>query len=126
MALLEGRNVEQDLITGESRLPRRAAPAGDPEAATLMGDLCIRSGPLPPNYTEVASWYSRAAEAGHQAPAHWPRSTSPVCLVKGVGVERDEQQAAAWLRHAAEGLPEARSRRGVQSQDRTRLVHTGS
>ena len=27
-----------------------------------------------------------------------------VCFVKGLGVERDEQQAAAWLRHAAEGV----------------------
>jgi hypothetical protein len=35
MALLEGRNVEQDLVTGESWL-RRAALAGDPQATTLL------------------------------------------------------------------------------------------
>src|SRR5437016_5902407 len=52
-------DLRKDLIIGESWLLRRAALAGDPQAATLMGDLCIRSGPLPPNYTET-SWYSRA------------------------------------------------------------------
>jgi TPR repeat protein len=30
-----------------------------------------------------------------------------VCLLKGVGIEKDEQQAAVWLRRAAEGVPEA-------------------
>ncbi|MGL1204182.1 tetratricopeptide repeat protein, partial [Vibrio parahaemolyticus] len=30
-----------------------------------------------------------------------------VCLLQGIGVERNEQQAAVWLRRAAEGVPEA-------------------
>ena len=30
-----------------------------------------------------------------------------LCLDKGIGVEPDAQQAAHWLRRAAEGVPEA-------------------
>jgi TPR repeat protein len=59
---------EQDPIAGESWV-RRAALAGDPEAATFIANLYARSGPLPPNYSEAAGWYRRAAEAGQQ-PTH--------------------------------------------------------
>ena len=38
LALIEGRDVEQNPVEGESWL-RRAALAGDPEAAALVGDL---------------------------------------------------------------------------------------
>jgi hypothetical protein len=47
----------------------------------------------------------RHAEGREGAAA--PHGSSPACLVKGVGVERDEQPATAWLRHVPEGLPEA-------------------
>ena len=60
---MEGRDVAQDLGHGESWL-RRAAHAGDAEAAALVGDLYVRRW-LPPNYAEAADWYRRAAEAGH-------------------------------------------------------------
>ena len=30
-----------------------------------------------------------------------------MCLAKGVGIDRDEREAAIWLRKAAEGVPEA-------------------
>jgi TPR repeat protein len=74
LALMEGRDVEQDLVLGESWL-RRAALAGDPDAAALVGDLYVKNGRLPPNYTEAAGWYRRAAEAGHTAgAAPWARS----------------------------------------------------
>jgi uncharacterized protein len=68
LALMEGQAVEQDLVAGETWL-RRAALAGDPQAAALVGDLYVRNGPLPPNHTEAANWYRRAAEARHQAAA---------------------------------------------------------
>jgi uncharacterized protein len=173
LALIEGRYVEKDMETGEWWL-RRAGLAGDPEAATLVGDLYARHGSLPPNYTEAAIWYRRAAEAGHQLAARalgtlyltgagmvqdkyeaarWLRASGEkgnrgaqvelanllledggpddratvakwfedaaqsgdlvaafnvgVCLARGVGVERDEEQAAHWLRRAAEGVTDA-------------------
>jgi len=52
--------------------------AGDAHAATLVGNLYVQSGPLPPNYAEAASWFRRGAEAGDKAAARaWPRSISP-------------------------------------------------
>ena len=53
---------------GESWL-RRAALAGDPEAAAVVGDLYAKGGKLPPNYAEAAIWFRRAAEAGHRGGA---------------------------------------------------------
>src|SRR5271168_5355475 len=42
LALMDGREVKQDLVLGESWL-RRAALAGDPEAAALVGDLYVKN-----------------------------------------------------------------------------------
>jgi TPR repeat protein len=97
LALMEGTDIDQDLVAGESWL-RRAALAGDPEAATLIGNFYVRNGPLPPNYTEAANWYRRAAEAGHQVAA---RALGSLYLT-GAGVPQDDQAAVQWLRVAAE------------------------
>src|SRR5260370_5962547 len=97
-ALIEGREVAQDRVEGES-WRRRAALAGDPEAAALVGDLYGRNGGLPPNYTEAAGWYRRAAEAGHAAAA---RALSSLYLT-GAGVAADSEEAARWLRVSGEG-----------------------
>ena len=76
IALMEGAGVAQDLVAGETWL-RRAALAGDPEAAVLVGNLCLGNGELPPNYAEAARWYRRAAEGGDGAGlARWDRCTS--------------------------------------------------
>ena len=64
LALMEGRGVAPNKVEGESWL-RRAALAGDAEAAAMVGDLYARGGELPPNYAEAAIWFRRAAEAGH-------------------------------------------------------------
>src|SRR6202043_1330064 len=98
LALMEGRDVEQDLVLGESWL-RRAALAGDPDAAALVGDLYIRNGRLPPNYTEAAGWYRRAAEAGHTAAA---RALGSLYLT-GAGVAQDADAAARRPRGARGG-----------------------
>jgi len=97
LALMEGRDVEQDLVLGESWL-RRAALAGDPEAAALVGDLYVKNGRLPPNYAEAAGWYRRAAEAGHTAAA---RALGSLYLT-GAGVVADPDEAARWLRVSGE------------------------
>jgi TPR repeat protein len=97
LALMEGRDVEQDLVLGESWL-RRATLAGDPDAAALVGDLYVKNGRLPPNYTEAAGWYRRAAEAGHTAAA---RALGSLYLT-GAGVAADPDEAARWLRVSGE------------------------
>lgn len=96
LALMTGRDVARDVSIGETWL-RRAALAGDADAAALVGDLCIRNGSLPPNYTEAATWYLRAAEAGHSAAA---RALGSLYLT-GAGVGYDAAEAARWLRISA-------------------------
>ena len=96
LALIEGQLVKQDLLNGETWL-RRAALAGDAEAAVLVADLNISNGELPPNYTQAASWYRRAAEAGHKAAAHALGSL----YLTGEGVAPDPEEAARWLRVSA-------------------------
>jgi len=51
----------------------------------------------------VARWFAEAAAGGDLAAAF----NLGICLDRGLGVERDEQQAAHWLRRAAEGVAEA-------------------
>ncbi|MGE0750959.1 MAG: hypothetical protein AB7K64_10265 [Variibacter sp.] len=102
LALIEGRHVEQDLVAGESWL-RRAALAGNPRAAALLGDFYGHGGPLPPNYAEAASWYRRAAEAGDKSAA---RALGSLYLT-GAGVARDDEEAVRWFRNAAEQVPDA-------------------
>jgi uncharacterized protein len=93
LKLMEVRDVAKDTAAGESWL-RRAAHAGDTEAAAVVGDIYVRSGSLPPNYAEAAIWYRRAAEAGHPAAAR--------ALGSLFGVTQDEEEAARWLRLSAE------------------------
>jgi TPR repeat protein len=52
--------------------------------------------------TNVARWFADSALAGDLVGAF----NIGMCLAKGVGVERDDQEAARWLRNAAEGVPE--------------------
>jgi uncharacterized protein len=105
LALVEGIGVERNRTEGELWL-RRAAIAGDPEAAARIGDLYARRDDmLPPNHAEAAIWYRRVAEAGHRTAA---RSLGLLYLV-GAGVARDPQEAAHWLHIAVDaGDPQAR------------------
>lgn len=106
LALMQGRGIPKDELAGESWL-RRAAMAGDPEAAALVGDLYARGGTgqspagkggaLPPNFLEAAQWYRRAAEAGHGAAAR----ALGLLYLTGSGVGRDAEEAATWFRIAA-------------------------
>lgn len=75
---------------------------GDPDAATLLGDLLARAGPQP-NYVEAADWYRRAAETGHQPAA---RALASLYLT-GAGVAQDREEAAKWLRVAADAGDQA-------------------
>ncbi len=96
VALMTGRGVERDTLTGETWL-RRAGLAGDRDAAAMVGDLYAREGELPPNFCEAAMWFQRAAEAGHIGAA---RALGQLC-VRGGGFGSDPVAAAHWLRIAA-------------------------
>jgi TPR repeat protein len=96
LALMKGRGVERNTLTGETWL-RRAGLGGDRDAAAMVGDLYAREGELPPNFCEAAMWFQRAAEAGHVGAA---RALGQLC-VSGGGFGRDPVTAAHWLRVAA-------------------------
>jgi hypothetical protein len=114
MALLTGRGVAADALTGETWL-RRAALAGEPAAAAMVGELYARPGALPPNPLEAAAWLRRAAEAGHTGAA----KTLGHLLLGDAGLAPDPEEAAHWLRLAiAGGETEARN-------DLARLVLAG-
>ena len=95
LALMEGRGVARDPTAGES-WPRRAANAGDGEAAALVGDLYAKGGDLPPNYAEAAIWYERAAagRAFGARPAPSACSTSPAAASPATRTMRRDGSAA--------------------------------
>jgi TPR repeat protein len=101
-ALLHGRGTERDPFTAETWL-RRAALAGEAQAAAVMGYLYAQSDDLPPNHAEAAMWLQRAAEAGHPAAA---RTLGRMHMV-GTGVPKDIREALPWLRIAARAGDEA-------------------
>jgi TPR repeat protein len=94
LALIDGSLVDPDPEVGEAWM-RRAALAGNIEAAYVLGDRHAKS--RPPDFAEAATWYRRAAEAGHQAAA---RALASLYLT-GNGVARDEKEGTRWLRTAA-------------------------
>jgi len=59
---------------------------------------------------QAASWYRRAAEAGHAD----AQVNLGVCYFKGDGVSKDAEQAVSWFRRAAEaGLQECSVQLGL-------------
>ena len=90
---------------GEERWRERAAEAGDPRAqrdlAKLlqMGAVSSHAGEPPP----VHEWFERAAEQGDLTGAF----NYAVCLAEGIGVPRNNERAAFWLKRAAEGVVDA-------------------
>jgi uncharacterized protein len=98
IALLSGRGVEADSFNGESWL-RRAALAGEPQAAAIVGDLYACPGELSPNLVEAAMWLRRAAKAGHAGAA---KSLGHL-LLGDAGLAPDLEEAIHWLRLAIAG-----------------------
>ncbi|MDX8482051.1 tetratricopeptide repeat protein [Mesorhizobium sp. VK24D] len=96
LALMEGSLGKQDPVAGEA-WARRAALAGNPEAAHLLGERYVK-GPQP-DFAEAALWYRHGAEAGHQEAA---RALASLYL-SGNGVAQDAEEGMRWLRAAANG-----------------------
>ncbi len=78
IALLEGSGGVPDPFAGESWI-RKAALAGDPDAAARLGDLYAKTTPLPPNYVEASNWVpnSRRMPATVAQRARWACCISP-------------------------------------------------
>lgn len=97
LALLQGNDVPQNAVEGETWL-RRAALAGEPAAAAAVGTIYVTRGVLPPNYLEAAKWYVMAADAGHRDAA---RALGQLYLAGGNGLLKNRDEAALWFYRAA-------------------------
>ncbi len=97
LALLKGWGCAPAPVEGERWL-RRAAMAGDGEAAALVGDLQAHPPDgAPANDVEALSWYQRAGEAGH---VRAMRITG-LAHLNGRGTVPSQEEAMAWLERAA-------------------------
>ncbi|AHI26854.1 hypothetical protein BGC31_16430 [Komagataeibacter xylinus] len=77
---------------------RRAALAGDREAAALLGDLHARGEAALPGDHEALIWYRRAAEQDHATACRM----LALLYMHGRGTAADPDQARHWLARAAE------------------------
>jgi len=81
---------------GRDRL-RQAAEAGDPEACYQLGLRHRRGGPgLPKDDLDAASWFRKAAEAGHTG----AMTALAEAYLGGHGVVRDPREATRWAEAA--------------------------
>lgn len=97
LGLLDGSLGNQDAVAGEAWM-RRAAMAGNAEAAFLLGERIVKEGGTP-NYVEAAGWFRQAADRGHEAAA---RALASLYFT-GNGVAKDADEGARLLRAAATG-----------------------
>lgn len=89
LALLKGSSVPADMIGGEPRL-RRAALAGDGEAAALLGVFHARASyNSEPSLLEAVSCYRIAVKAGHAV----AQAAFGMLQLAGVGVAQESNEA---------------------------------
>jgi TPR repeat protein len=98
--LTTGRGVGAEVPEGV-RWIRRAAELGDAGAAWYLGELSSR-GVVPGGMEGAASWYRKAAEAGHFK----GMLSLSRCLAAGAGVAKDPDGALRWRRKAREAQRE--------------------
>ena len=104
MLYLTGASVARDPDEAAAWF-KRAAEAGNScaqaDLAALMqaGGVSTLANDPPP----VHEWFERAAKQGDLVGAF----NYAVCLAKGIGVPRNDERAAFWLKHAAAGLATA-------------------
>jgi len=94
------------------------AEEGDQVAQSLLAMMYENGEGVRPQPTLAASWYERAARAGHpQAQFHLGRFYRD-----GVGVDRDSSEAFVWLSLAAESIPKDASGENSATRALTILV----
>ena len=81
---------------------RIAADAGDSRARLELASLILKglAKSDPEDRASARDWLQGAASSGNLVAA----LNLGLCLLEGNGVERDERQAAQWLRRAADGI----------------------
>jgi TPR repeat protein len=94
LALLDGTFGRRDEEAGEAWM-RRAALAGNAEAAFLLGDRAVKGGS--PNFAEAIAWFRQAVDGGHPGAA---RALASLYLT-GNGVAKDVEEGTRLLRVAA-------------------------
>jgi hypothetical protein len=97
LALIHGHSIPSNPIFGETWL-RRAALAGEPNAAVAVGAIYATPSDLPPNYLEAAKWYQLATENGDRQSA---RILAALYLQGGNGLKKDRDEAVRWFYLAA-------------------------
>ena len=121
---MEGRGVPRDPVNGESWL-RRAALAGDAEAAALVGDLYAKGGDLPPNYAEAADLVCprRRGRARRRGPRAGDAVSSPAPGSRAIRTRRhagSASRASAATRSPARTWPTWCCAAPASSEDRVR------
>jgi TPR repeat protein len=96
---LTGAGQTQDKDEAARWLPA----AGEAASQGDWANLVAHGGGGAEDSAKVARWFAHSAVAGDLVGAF----NIGMCLAKGVGVDRNDQEAARWLRNAAEGVPEA-------------------
>ena len=81
-----------------ARLFRELADAGDADAQSTMGDLCLHGEGVPKDPVQAVAWYRNAAAQGQVI----AEINLGVCYEKGIGVSTDLAEAVRWYRKAAE------------------------
>lgn len=113
----DGLGVEEDEEVSEA-LYRRAAEHGQPDSQMLVGVTHILDGYMKKPgseeesaaYAEAAKWMKPAAEAGIAEAQFWYGDM----LLKGTGIEKDEQKGIELIREAAEkGNPNGQTTLGI-------------
>jgi len=94
LALLDGALGRCDPAAGEAWM-RRAALAGNIDAAFMLGDRIVKGGN--PNFAEAAVWFRQAADGGH---ADAVRALASLYLT-GNGVAKDTEEGTRLLSAAA-------------------------
>ncbi len=75
---------------------RKAAEAGDAEAALGLGGAYASGRGVPKDVEEAARWFRQAAEAGNAEAAR----RLGIRFLEGLGVERNEEEGIGWFRRA--------------------------
>ena len=99
---LSGAGVPRDPEEA-ARWLRVSAATGDMSASAELGNLLLQGIGIADDRVHTCRDFEHAAASGDLVAAF----NYGVCLAQGVGTQRDDQQAAVWLRRAAASVVEA-------------------
>jgi len=95
-----GADADEEEQPIDINVIRMKAEAGDAQSQTLLGDLLANSS----DFTNAVIWYRKAAEKGNVS----AQLSLASLLITGRGAAKSPQEAAKWLRLAADGIESAK------------------